>query len=276
MRTPIEKLLDYRSNVQFYDNSKVPPKEDIEHILNTVHERMPHNNNRWHYNIDVLGPDHIDEKRKLAVSSVCARNPDFWRGDDVTVEDWKRVEKVYDRWRDYQTSPEKWNKDHWEYDHEYDVVSPGDGIEDNTEFLGFNEQVTAPWVLMYTPALTTIPPSIKEKAKKEYARDAGWGVDISKGRVERENLGIQFGQHSTLVMLLALEKGYDVSYTRCLIFTDDLFDDTRQWLHHRKPVFALSIGYPILPRRSHSTNTNLPPWPNRGIPRPDIEDIVKW
>ena len=87
MRTPIEKLLDYRSNVQFYDNSKVHPKEDIEHILNTVHERMPHINMRWHYNIDVLGPNHTDEKRKLAVSSVCATDPDFWRGDDVTVED---------------------------------------------------------------------------------------------------------------------------------------------------------------------------------------------
>ena len=155
------------------------------------------------------------------------------------------------------------------------MVSPGDGIEDNTEFLGFNEQVTAPWVLMYTPALTTLHPSIKDKAKEEL-KDGSWNESIHEGKVEWEVLNCQLGQHSTLVMLLALEKGYDVSYTRCLIFTDDLFDDTRQWLQHRKPRFALSIGYPMLPRRSHSTNTNLPPWPNRGIPRPDIEDIVKW
>ena len=67
----IEDLLDYRGNVQFFDEEKIPPEKDIMDILKTVHGKMPHVNFQWKYKFSLLGPDEIEEKRKIAISSVC-------------------------------------------------------------------------------------------------------------------------------------------------------------------------------------------------------------
>ena len=273
----ISDLLDYRSNVQFFREDKIPPKEEIESILKTVHERLPHSNMRWHYNIDVLGPEETELKRKLAISSVCADDPDFWRGEDVSASDWKRVESAYDSWREYQRNSELWKDEDLIEGSGWSLPLPESGLNDD-DLLGFNEQVTAPYVLVYKPTITTFHPSIAEKAKKE-VESRGWNRDVQAGIVEPKHYLVQIGMHSAITAMLALEKGYDVSYTRCLIFDNKgfLFDDSKLWLSDQKPEFCLSIGYPIEPRRSHSTGTMLPPGtPGMGIPRPDIEDIVKW
>lgn len=269
----ISDLLDYRSNVQFFREDKIPPKEEIKSILKTVHERLPHSNMRWHYNIDVLGPEETELKRKLAISSVCAADPDFWRGEDVSANDWKRVENAYNSWREYQTNSELWKDNAL-----IDGIPTSDGGINDDDIIGFNEQVTAPYVLVYKPAITTFHPSVAEVSRKE-VEGKPWDKTIQRGVVEPKQFLVQIGMHSAITAMLALEKGYDVSYTRCLIFDDKqfLFDDSKLWLSDQKPEFCLSIGYPVEPRRSHSTGTMLPPGlPSQGIPRPDIEDIVKW
>jgi len=273
----ISDLLDYRSNVQFYREDKIPPKEDIERILKTVHERMPHNNMRWHYNITIFGPESKEIKRKLAISSVCHEDSMYWRSHEPDEDEWGVIGEEYDKWRAFQRDPSQWTKseykdDMWHDDHGNIVPDTKLGVDDE-RILGFNEQVTAPWVLLYTEAKSTIHPSVEKEMKQIYKKHSDWGKDIAKGRVEKDSLYVQMGQHSTLTMLLALEAGYNVSYTKCLTLTPSL-GFNRQEMQY--PSFALSIGYPLEPRRSHSTNTMLPPWPQHGIPRPDIEDIVKW
>ena len=67
----IESLLDYRGNVQFFDEELIPPKQDIIDILNVVHQKMPHVAMKWLYNLNLLGPDDWEDKKKMALSGFC-------------------------------------------------------------------------------------------------------------------------------------------------------------------------------------------------------------
>ena len=94
----IEQLLDYRGNVQFFDEEKVPHKEVIMDILKTVHEKMPHVNFQWKYKFSLLGPDEIEEKRKIAISSLCGtkEKETYYRTADINEKDINHLYNVYD------------------------------------------------------------------------------------------------------------------------------------------------------------------------------------
>ena len=58
----LEELLKKRSNVSFFREDKVPEKSLIDEILNKAHTLTPHKNNFYHYEIEVYGPEHEEEK----------------------------------------------------------------------------------------------------------------------------------------------------------------------------------------------------------------------
>ena len=77
-----------------------------------------------------------------------------------------------------------------------------------------------------------------------------------------------------LTALLALQKGYDVSFCSCFIFRKEF--EYNMW-KDKEPIImlTLSIGYPLLPRRTNSYGSKLPPHPNAGQEdRPSLESVI--
>ena len=235
----ISDLLDYRGNVQFFDEERIPPKEDIMDILNTVHDKLPHVNYKWLYNLNVLGPEDSEEKKKIAVSSFCGDGPgslkkEKWyrEVDSLSDSDINHLYKVYDKWRKYQKEekPEI-------------ICTPQ---PDDPDIESFNEQVRAPWVIAYR----------------------------TSDEPDRRRSYVQIGNHSMLTALLALEKGYDVSFCSCFIFRKEF--GYKIWKEGDNDiVLTLSIGWPDLPRRTQAMNSKLSPQfgPDKKL-QPDLESII--
>ena len=236
----ISDLLDYRGNVQFFDEERTPPKEDIMSILNTVHDKMPHVNYKWLYHLNILGPEDSEEKRRIAVSSFCGSGPEslkkekWYREADLLSEsDINHLHKVYDKWRKKQKEEKP-----------KIIVEPQ---PDDPDIHSFNEQVRAPWVIVYRRNCS---------------------------KADRNRADIQIGNHSMLTALLALEKGYDVSFCSCFIFRKE-FGYEKVIKSHQKIILTLSIGWPDLPRRSQSRNSKLAPSFGHGPGnKPDLESII--
>ena len=232
----IESLLDYRGNVQFFDEELIPPKQDIIDILNVVHQKMPHVAMKWLYNLNLLGPDDWEDKKKMAVSGFCGLREKelYYRTIDILPDkDIKHLYKVYEKWRKYQREELR-----------NDIAEPQ---PDDPDIYCFNEQVRAPWVIAY-----------RRNSKKS----------------ESHRADIQIGNHSMLTALLALQKGYDVSFCSCFIFRKEF--QYNMW-KDKEPIImlTLSIGYPLLPRRTNSYGSKLPPHPSAGQEdRPSLESII--
>ena len=71
-------IMKKRKNIQFF-KEEAPDKKVIDDILREAHDLIPHKNNFWHYKIRVYGPEHKEEKRRLAVSSLGGTKKDEYR-----------------------------------------------------------------------------------------------------------------------------------------------------------------------------------------------------
>ena len=107
----IEEILKNRKNVSFFREDKIPDKKIIENLLEKTHNLTPHKNNFWHYEIEVYGPEHIEEKRYTAISTVCSDGRDEFIGSN-SPKKYEKLEKIYDEWLYFHNNNEK---DHMEY-----------------------------------------------------------------------------------------------------------------------------------------------------------------
>ena len=68
----IEEILKKRTNITFFREDKIPEKSIIDDILAKAHKFTPHKNNLYHYEIEVYGPEHTEEKKYTALATVCS------------------------------------------------------------------------------------------------------------------------------------------------------------------------------------------------------------
>ena len=59
------KLLSKRNHIHRYKEDKIPPKELIDDLLYKAWKTTPSKNNFMPYNVNVLGPDKQEEKKKI-------------------------------------------------------------------------------------------------------------------------------------------------------------------------------------------------------------------
>ena len=78
----IEDLLKKRINISFF-SKKIPDKKVVEEILEKAHNLTPHKNNFWHYEVDVYGPEHAEQKKTLALATVCSGHKDYYRQENL-------------------------------------------------------------------------------------------------------------------------------------------------------------------------------------------------
>ena len=237
----IEDLLKKRSNITFFRDDKIPDKRVIEEILEKAHVMTPHKNNFWHYDLYVYGPDNIETKKNLALSSVCNSHKDYYKQEDLTEEDWQKLRKSYQDWIDFSAgdkSKEYVLKDKWH----------------------FNNQVTAPYILAYYPAKQKARPS---QIETDYFQKRAEKIFYSPETVYTDQFNQQDGFYSMVVSLLALEKGLDVSFCKCYFYNENIHSDISL---KKGSAFLLGIGYKDESKRQYKT------W----ITKPKLDEVVKW
>ena len=103
-------------------------------ILKDAHDLIPVKNNMWAYSIDVYGPEHADEKQSVALQTVTGYAKRDFAPGGVEHGNIGKLQELYDGWKEQR---EKYKKDG-----NKSAVAKYKGF-------GFNDQVTAPYLLVY-------------------------------------------------------------------------------------------------------------------------------
>ena len=201
-------IMKKRQNIQFYKED-APDKKVIDDILREAHDLIPHKNNFWHYKIRVYGPEHKEEKRLLAISSLGGTKKDEYK---ITTEEQKikELEVEYEKW-----------------------MSKG-----SNEYF-FNAQVTAPYLLVYTHQERFLTQHQEESAlyKKGFTDKIFNRSDKKKGT----DWKIQAGMHGITTAYMCAEKDLYASFCKCYFYNKFLPNDMKR--EHEKTAFMLGIGY---------------------------------
>ena len=166
----------------------------------------------------------------------------YYRQDNLTDEDWKKLRQSYNDWIDYHNGDdskqyvknEKWH---------------------------FNEQVTAPYLLAYYPAEIKMRES--QKDDKYYKSGRANKVFRSTTKVSRDEFNQQSGMNAMVVTMLAMEQGLDVSYCKCYFYNEAIHTDIMQ---KGNPAFLLGIGYRDESKMQYKS------W----IKKPTLDEIIRW
>ena len=129
------ELLSKRNHIHKYEKDKIPPKELIDDLLYKTWKTTPSKNNFMPYHVNVLGPEHVDEK--ASITKKCMANKKEINEDKI---------------------PKHYSKDHgdkWEED------------GSNPSFIHIN---TAPYVLVFTQRICEPNPFYARAIRKGDSR----------------------------------------------------------------------------------------------------------
>ena len=127
----LKRLMKLRENITHFTQQQ-PDKKIIEQILKDAHELIPVKNNMWNYYIDVWGPEHHEEKKLVALQTVTGENKRDFAPGGKHDGDIKLLEEIYKGWKSKRESMRNNIK-----------------IKSTYKGFGFNDQVTAPYLLVY-------------------------------------------------------------------------------------------------------------------------------
>ena len=147
--------MKFRENIRFFKQDEYPTEVEIKALIRDAHELVPHKNNMIECNIDIYGPKWAKEKEKLVLSTMCGVSKEHWRNGGKHEGDYDLLKKIYDKWRKKQFRPRvrKYEPD------SSDIPYPD---------MQFNEQVRAPYLLVYTQRLRRPTLNQKKRGFSEY------------------------------------------------------------------------------------------------------------
>ena len=137
----LKDAMKFRSNIRFYKQDDIPSKKVIEEIIQNAHDLIPHKNNMVECNVKIYGPEFAKEKEDLVLSTMCGTAKEFWRKGGRHEHDYKLLKKIYEEWRPKNATMS--SNESYEYNYK-DPEWP------EHYSLAFNEQVRAPYLLVYT------------------------------------------------------------------------------------------------------------------------------
>ena len=241
----IEEILKKRTNITFFREDKIPDKEVIEDILQKTHNSLPTKNNLNSYKVEVYGPEHYDEKKSVALATVCSSAGKPFRYSNKP-EDFEKLEELYDLWIESHKQKRK--------------------LSEELKNLHFNNQVRAPYLLVYTQTENILTDTQKESDyyKKGRLRDV-FNVDNNK------NNGmwlIQSGMHGILTSVFAIEKGLDASFCKCYFYNNYIHTNIlRKANKNSKNIaFLLGLGYRDDTKPQYETK----------VTKAKINEVIKW
>jgi hypothetical protein len=242
--TELKKLMKFRENIHHF-KSDDPGRDKIDHILRDAHELVPHKNNLWAYNIDVYGPEHAEEKEIVAMQTITGYEKRNFAPGGKDYGDIEKLRNIYRNWKagreTLRTDPSHENR-----------IRVG-----KYQGYSFNEQVTAPYLLVYyqVPGFPT-----EKQISKNYKRLL---IDYK----DNEQWMIAASMHGYGTTLLAAERGLHASFCKCYFFSYEYFTNILSPLRHgfKNVAFLLGIGY---------RDGELPYYKNPNVP--DYDEIVTW
>lgn len=247
----LEEILKKRTNVSFFKEDKIPDKKIIEEILDKAHNLTPHKNNFYMYNVEVYGPEHFEEKKYVALATVCSHAKHHYSDKFAKKEDFEQLEKIYDEWIEYHKTM-KTREQFFE-------------MRKKLNKIHFNNQVRAPYLLVYTKKEKMITDSQKES---EYYKSGKVGDIFQLDKPNPTMWLIQAGMHSMVTSSLAVEKGLDVSFCKCFFYNTHIHSNIlrKSSKNSNDIAFLLGIGY------ADKTKYQYKSW----VDKPKIEEIIKW
>ena len=212
----ITDIMKARHNISWFSD-EIPDKKLIDDILKKAHDLVPHKNNFWYYRIKVLGPEHQEEKKKLAIASVCGTGKQQFRNG--TKEDIDRLFKIYDEY----ISDENRKKG-------YKPI----------ENCHFNMQVLAPYLLVYSqrPELLT-----ETQKNSQYYKTGKLRSVFNVNNNTRSNMWlIQAGMHGIITSMLAVDKGLDASFCKCFFYNTHIHSNIMRKARASADNIAFTLG----------------------------------
>ena len=241
----LKSIMDFRHNIRFFDQKKIPTKEQIDDILKNSHLYVPHKNNLPSIKIKVYGPEYKKDKEELVLSTVCGPGRDqYLEKSGKYYGDIDELRKRYFEWKD---AAAKKDQKHIKY------IRQKYG-------LNFNPQVDAPYLLTF---------SQKERMATERQQLFGmgewvWGNSYFEDFDYRWYLGA--GIHSYAINLLAAEQGIYASYCRCFQKLPNLYSKCMEDIKESKhEVIFLGLGF-----RDYNYDYRV------DKNKVDKEDYIKW
>ena len=232
----LKRLMRLRENITHF-TSQAPNKTIIDQILRDAHELIPVKNNMWNYQIDVWGPEHEEEKRLVALQTVTGPDKRIFAHEGREEGNTKLLEKIYEEWK--KSRVEKIDREYKEF--------------------GFNDQVRAPYLLVYYQRSGY--PTEKQKNLGYNEKKIGY-ADKSQ-----HQWMISAAMHAYGTTLLSAEQGLYASFCKCYYHSYKNFNNILAPLKHgfSNVAFLLGIGY---------RDEELPYFKNKI--KASYEEIVNW
>jgi len=237
----LKRLMKMRENITHF-TTQAPDKQTIDQILRDAHDLIPVKNNMWNYQIDVWGPQHEEEKKLVALQTVTGEDKRIFAPGGPEEGNIKLLEEIYEGWkksREAQRNREK--------------------IGGKYEGFGFNDQVRAPYLLVYYQR----PGYASEKQK-----NLGYNEKIiSYSDRSQHQWMISASMHAYGTTLLSAEQGLYASFCKCYYHSYKNFNNILAPLKHgfSNVAFLLGIGY---------RDEELPYYKNKI--KASYEEIVNW
>ena len=242
--TELMKLMQFRENIHHFKTDD-PGRDKIEQILKDAHSLVPTKNNLWAYNIDVYGPQHTQEKEIVAMQTVTGYDKRNFAPGGPDHGNIDKLKEIYKKWKEGRETLRD------------DPSLENRKLRAKYQGFSFNEQVTAPYLLVYhqVPGFPT-----EKQMSKNYKRLM---IDYK----DNEQWMISASMHGYGTTLLAAEQGLHASFCKCYYHDIENFTNILSPLRHgfKNIAFLLGIGY---------KDAELPYYKNRNVP--EYDEIVTW
>lgn len=238
----LKHLMKFRENITHFA-TKAPDKKIINQILIDAHELIPVKNNMWNYSIDVWGPEHEKEKKILSMQTVTGLEKRIFAKGGPEEGNIAMLEDIYTEWKASRESQRNsWFKGKGKY-----------------QGFGFNDQVTAPYLLVYY-----------QRPGKPTAKQIEQGYDakqINYSDVSQHQWLISASMHGYGTTLLCAEQEIYASFCKCYYLVHKNLDNVLHPLQHGfyNVAFLLGIGY---------RDQDMPYFKNKK--KPNIDEIINW
>ena len=221
----LKDAMEYRHNIKFFDQEKIPTKKEIDKILTDSHIYVPHKNNLVGIQIKIFGPEYAEEKENLVLATLCGPGRSLYKDrNGKYYGNTEELKKRYYEWREIQLNNLKGLT---EYRKNYG--------------LNFNEQVRAPYLLVISRRIRLPTPSQEKRGFQKWVYDNS----LDENFFYKWYLGA--GIHTYAISLLAAEQGMYASYCRCFTKLPNIYSKCMEEMYKfdGKPadVFYLGLGY---------------------------------
>jgi len=221
----LKDAMEYRHNIKFFDQERIPTKKKIDKILTDSHIYVPHKNNLIGIQIKIFGPEYAEEKENLVLATLCGPGRSLYKDrSGKYYGNTEELKKRYYEWREIQLNDLKGLT---EYRKNYG--------------LNFNEQVRAPYLLTISRKIRLPTPSQEKRGFQKWVYDNS----LDENFFYKWYLGA--GIHTYAISLLAAEQGMYASYCRCFTKLPNIYSKCMEEMYKfdGKPadVFYLGLGY---------------------------------